>query len=154
MVMKRTGKCRGCGGVLTAGETVVRLRLKKTFQAPCNGCGHKPAKLKVFHTHCVPSDINRAMGVDPTRAPQAPGGAVPPPAKPQTPEDAALVALSALEHALKVRAARRGVTPELEKAFKTFQGIKARVLRPGTPAEGETAECIAIKRIVDLVYKS
>ena len=39
------------------------------------------------------------------------------------------------------RAAERPtmVTPELEKQFKTYQGIKARALNPGSDPEGETA---------------
>lgn len=156
-VLTRKSKCRACGGHLAKGDTVTRLRLKKRFQLPCTGCGHKPAKLKYFHTACTPSDINVAMGYDPamhagpTHAAPS-GGAVPPPPKPKTTQDLDLEALAALEAAMIARAKLRGITPAMEKAFKTFQNIKARVLRPGTPGEGEAATNVALKKIVDLVF--
>jgi hypothetical protein len=151
---KSKRKCAACKSHLTVGELVVRLRLKKRFQAPCSTCGHLPPKLKYFHEACAPTDINAAMGFDPNAGAtvSTSGGAVPPPPKPVSAEDAALAALASLEHAVIIRAARKGVTPEMEKAFKTFQGIKARVLRPGTVPEGEVATHIALKRIIDLVY--
>lgn len=157
---KSRRKCAACAQILTMGEPIVRLRLKKAFQLPCSGCGHLPAKLKFFHAACVPGDINKAMGYDPnahghgtTPPPSASyGGAVPPPPKPKTPEQYALEALAALEQAVIARAQRQGVTKEMEAAFKQFQGIKARVLRPGTPAEGETATSIALQRIIKMVY--
>jgi hypothetical protein len=158
--LKKATRCRACRGIIDAGDVLVRLRLKKKYQGACTGCGHRRPKLKYFHLHCVPVDINQAMGFDPAASAgpsySAPvGGAVPPPPKPQTPEEAALIALSSFEHALKVRVLRKHggkAPPEMEKAFKTFQGIKARVLRPGTPAEGEVAVTIGLKRIIDLVF--
>lgn len=156
--LKSRRKCASCGQILTTGEAVVRLRLKKLFQQPCTVCSHKPTKLKFFHAACCPPDINAAMGYDPNvvnAAPQTPrpGAPVAPPPKPQTPEDAALAALVSLEHALKIKASKmRVIPPDLEAKFKTFQGIKARVLRPGSPAEGETATALALKRIVDMVF--
>jgi hypothetical protein len=155
-ILKRKSKCRACGQPLALGDTVTRLRLKKSFQMPCTGCGHKPSKLKYFHTACVPADINKAMGYDPAMhtgtAHAAPGNSVPPPPKPRTLEDINLEALAALEAAVIAKAKKRGVTPEMEKAFKTFQNIKARVLRPGTPGEAEAATNVALKKIIDLVF--
>lgn len=174
-ILARKAKCRGCGGKLAKGDTAARLRLKKSFQAPCTACGHKPAKLKYFHPHCVPADINKAMGYDPaantaahTHVPPSAGGAVPPPPKPKSIQDLSLEALSSLEAALIAKSPALGINAqhtkahpahvagckacEVEKAFKTYQNIKARVLRPGTPAEGETATTVALKRIIDLVF--
>lgn len=64
------------------------------------------------------------------------------------------MALAALENALVLKAAQKPgfITPEVEKQFKTFEGIKARALRPGTADEGETATSIAIQRLVKMVY--
>lgn len=156
---KSRRKCAACKQTLTMGEPVVRLRLKKSYQLPCTGCGHLPAKLKFFHAACVPADINRAMGYDPNAhghapPPQstAPGNAVPPPPKPKSAQQLALDALVSLEAAVIARAQQKGVTDEMRAAFKQFQNIKARVLRPGTPAEGETATSIALQKIIKLVY--
>lgn len=156
--LKSRRKCAGCSIILTTDEPVVRLRLKKVFQQPCLSCSHKPTKLKFFHVACCPSDVNLAMGFDPNLANATPppasrvGAPVAPPPKPPTFEDAALASLVALEHALRIRASKMTITPEVEAKFKTFQGIKARVLRPGTPAEGEVATHLALKRLIDLVF--
>jgi hypothetical protein len=152
--MTRKSTCRHCGQAIAKGDTATRLRLKKRFQQPCTGCGHKPAKLKYFHTACCPTDINLAMGYDPAMHAGAPSAtcSAPPPPKPKTLEDINLEALASLEAAVVAKAQKRGVTPEMEKAFKTFQNIKARVLRPGTPGEGEAAINVALKRIIDLVF--
>jgi hypothetical protein len=106
------------------------------------------------------------MGYDPAahvgHAHASQGAAVPPPMKPKTQSDLNLEALASLEAALvcKVKPLMRlnmttkkmELPPEIEKQFKTFQGIKARVLRPGTEAEGEVALPIALKRIIDMIY--
>lgn len=76
----------------------------------------------------------------------------PAPPKPQTFADATLAAMDVLEKALALKVARVQVTPELEGAWKTYQGIKARALRPGTDAEGDTATKMALKRLLDLVF--
>lgn len=165
-VMKRKSKCRACNGILAKGDTATRLRLKKSYQQPCTACGHKPAKLKYFHTACVPSDINKAMGYDPAMHAGAPSAAassaVPPPPKPKTSAELDLEAIASLEAALVCRSRgkmrlnpttrKMELPPELEKAFKTVNGIKARVLRPGTPGEGEAATNVCIKKLVDLIF--
>lgn len=63
-------------------------------------------------------------------------------------------ALAAIEKAILVRAARMGQTEleQVEKEFKTYQGIKARALRPGTEHEGTTAMKLAITRALKLVF--
>ena len=152
--LPRKSKCAECKQPLVVGELVLRLRLKKAYQVPCTGCGHKPSKLKFFHPACAPDDINKAMGHDPAVAAVNVAGsdACAPPAKPKTIESLDLAALVALASCVVARAARKGVTPENEKAFQTFQNIKARVLRPGTPGEGEVATSIALQRIIKMVF--
>lgn len=166
-VLKRKATCRHCNLEMAAGDTAIRLRLKKRFQVPCGTCGHLPTKLKWFHPACVPADINKAMGYDPNAAAQAHaqsvGQAVPPPPKPQTVQELSLIALDALEKTLiaklsrdtnawEVRNGKRVLKAEHEKSFSRFNGIKARVLRPGTAAEGETATSLALQQLVKLVY--
>lgn len=178
-VLKRKSKCRGCGQTLNVGDTVTRLRLKKSIAiVGCVTCGRRLVKLKNYHPRCCPTDINKAMGYDPTAhvhgVPPPVAASVPPPPKPKTPQDLQLEAIAALEAALMPKARALGVGPAhtklhgldqhppkyvdgckacaIEKAFKTFQGVKARVLRPGTPAEGEMATPIALKRIIDLAF--
>lgn len=164
-VLKRKSKCRGCGHSMNVGETATRLRLKKSIAANgCPSCSRKLVKLKNFHPACCPADINKAMGYDPAAhtASTNPHASCPPPPKPKTSQDLDLEALATLEAALLARVRpkmrmnplthKMELPPDIEKAFKTFQNIKARVLRPGTPGEGEAATNVAIKRIVDLVF--
>lgn len=153
-ILKRKTKCRACGLAMNVGETATRLRLKKAIAAVgCVTCSRKLTKLKTYHVACCPADINKAMGYDPNaHASHSAGASIPPPPKPKTVEDLNLEALATLEAALLARARRSGITPEMEKGFKTFQNIKARVLRPGTPGEGEAATNVALKRIIDLVF--
>lgn len=150
----RKGHCKACSGTFLPGEPIVKLRLKKAYRGGCTTCGHKLLGVKSYHSRCQPADANAAMGFDPSVNPGSHNGACAPPPKPPTFEDAALAALAALEHALviKVSRTRGGVTPELEAKFKTFQNIKARVLRPGTPAEGEVATHLALRKIIELVF--
>lgn len=152
--LPRKSKCAQCKQPLVVGETVLRLRLKRAYQVPCTGCGHKPSKLKFYHVACAPQDINKAMGHDPAvhAAAVNSGGACAPPPKPKTVSTLELEALAALEACVVARAARKGVTPEIEKQFKTFQNIKARVLRPGSAGEGEVATSIALQRIIKMVF--
>lgn len=169
VVLKRKTKCRACLQAMAAGETAVRLRLKKSIAAVgCPTCSRKLVKLKNFHTTCAPVDINKAMGYDASAhqhvpTPGAPDtSSVPPPPKPKSQQDLNLEALASLEAALvcKVKpllklnptTRKMELPPDVEKQFKTLQGIKARVLRPGTEAEGEVALPIALKRIIDMVY--
>lgn len=153
---KSRRRCAGCNIHLELGEAVVRLRLKKRFQQPCSVCSHKPAKLKFFHVACVPADINKAMGFDPTSNGHAvAGGACAAPPKPMSAADAALAALAAIDKAIGRKLAEQ---PSLQKdaafaaTFKTYQGCKARALRPGTESEGTVAMKMAIKKILDLVF--
>ena len=155
---KKRSKCAGCGQHIQVGEAFTRLRLTKRYAHPCGTCHVTPKRAKRFHPTCVPADINTAMGFDPSAvhsaAPASRGGAVPPPPMPKTFEDVALESLVLLEAALilKVQRDRKTLTPDFEKQFKTFQGIKARVLRPGTLGEGEVATSIALQRIIKMVF--
>jgi hypothetical protein len=157
-VLPRKTKCRGCGQDIPAGELLTRLRLRKSRQVPCTTCSHRPPKVKYFHVHCVPVDIDAAMGILPAGPQAGPAPAyqaprpVAAPSKPPTPEEAALVALLKFEEALITKAKACGVSKELEAHFKTYQNIKARALRPGTPAEGDTALRMALIHAVKLVF--
>ena len=153
---KKRSKCAGCGQPIQVGDAFTRLRLIKQHVHPCSTCHVTPKRAKRFHMTCVPTDVNTAMGFDPSVAPTpaARGGAVPPPPLPKSFEDVALESLVLLEAALvlKVRRDRTMLTPDFEKQLKTFQGIKARVLRPGTAGEGEVATSIALQRIIKMVF--
>jgi hypothetical protein len=157
LINKRRGelrlktKCAHCGGAIHAGESAVMAQVRKAARTPCSSCGQTPTPRKYFHASCVPADLNKAMGV--SAAPgAATGGAVPPPPKPMSVEEHMLNALATLEAALVAKVQKQGITPELEKAFSTFQGIKARVLRPGTAHEGDTATSIALQKIIKMVF--
>lgn len=165
LTAKRKAKCRGCHQTFEAGDAVVRLRLRKNFRKPCVTCNHKLLGVRWYHPQCVPVDINKAMGYDPyathtathTAPPVAPPSstvAAPPP-KPQTAQDAQLAALLAIENALKRRLAENPAlkkNAELDAALKTYNGCKARALRPSTPAEGIVALKMALKRALDIVF--
>lgn len=155
MPKKRT-RCKGCGGWINPGETAIKLRLGKRFRHPCSSCKQQPPGAKKYHVQCVPADVNAAMGYDPAAHAARPVAAhsVAPPPKPPEPHEAALAALAALQHALVLKAARKGdaFVKEIEGQFKTIQGLTARAVRPGTPAEGETAASIALQRLIKLVY--
>lgn len=177
-IATRKAKCKTCGLTIQPGESIVVLRLKKRYRGACVTCSHKLASTKRFHAACLPPDINKAMGHDPTTTPPpyVPPSAAhqcAPPPKPPSTSDLQLAALVALETAFKSRLPEFGLNTahskqhpeaqppvtgckacEIRKAYKTYQGVKARVLRPGTEAEGETAVPIAIKRLVDIVYHS
>lgn len=154
IVLPRKSKCAACRVSLAIGDTVLRLRLKKAYQVPCTGCGHKPSKLKFFHLACAPDDINQAMGHDPAAhaATVSTGGACAPPPKPKTVAVLELEALVALEACVRARAAKAGITDRMRKEFLTYTNIKARVLRPGTPGEGEAATSMALQRIIKMVF--
>jgi hypothetical protein len=99
------------------------------------------------------------MGYDPTKGqpayvPPAQQRAATPPPKPQTWQEAGLVAIAQLENVFVLKIQKMNITPEMESAFKKFQGIKAQVLRPGTPVEGELAIGTALQRIVKMVFNS
>lgn len=155
---KSRRKCAACNVKLDVGERVVRLRLNKQYQLPCSVCSHKPAKLKYFHDACAPADIEKAMGYDPN-AHIAAGRVVPtvaaPPPKPITANDAAMVALVAIDKAIGRKIAENPALikdVEFDAAYKTYQGCKARGLRPGTEAEGNVALKMSIKKVLDLVF--
>ncbi len=159
----KKGTCKACLAPFAIGDTVVRLRLKKHLRTPCTTCSHKLLGVRWYHEACVPADPEAAMGYVPHAAPPAPdpyappvnrGGAVPPPPKPPTPEEAALLALAACEKAIMIRAAAfpKSVTDEVEAKFKTYQNLKARALRPGTPAEGATALKLALTHCIKLTF--
>lgn len=147
-------RCSGCRGFILAGESCVRFALAKRYRTRCDKCGAEPRGARWFHDPaCVPADVNKAMGYDPVNV--NPSAAVPsaaPPPKVLNARDLQLEALVHLEAAVVAKARERGVTPEMEKAFKTFSAIKARVLRPTTVEEGDVSVTMALKRIIDLVY--
>lgn len=150
-VARRKTKCRACGGEIAIGDTVVRLRLKKHLRGGCVTCGHKLTGIKWYHDHCAPADPQAAMGYSPGAPPSSDTSSVkvPPPQKPRSADDLFLAALVALEDALRRKVAGDATAQAaLEKEFKTYQGIKARALRPGTPAEGVTALKMALNRAV------
>lgn len=159
-VARRRGKCRACRTFFEQGETIAVLRLPKSLRlaGACATCNHKLVGIKKYHVACLPTDWNAAMGFDPTKTytsapPPSAAHKVPPPPKPLTPEDAAMNALLAIETAVKTRArGNPAYIAEVEKLFKTYQGLKARALRPGTPEEGLTAMKIAMKKALDLVF--
>lgn len=162
LTAKRKAKCRACHLTFEKGDTVIRLRLRKSFRQPCVTCGHKLLGVRWYHTACVPADLEKAMGWDPNAKqhaappPPTPSAAhqVPPPPKPQTARDAQLGALLAIENALSRRLAEQPALQqnvELAAALKTYNGCKARALRPGTPPEGVVALKMALKRALDIV---
>lgn len=166
LTARKRGRCKYCKAWFNAGDQIVKLRLKKPFRAPCTGCGAKPTGSKQFHPNCVPQDINKAMGYDPTlHAHQASPHvhSVAPPPKPPSPAEAGLAALASLEQFLVLRLrndpkawvikdGKRVLTPEWEKSFSRLQGIKSRVLRPGTPEEGDVATSIALQQLVKMAF--
>lgn len=163
MTAKRKAKCRGCNNTFEKGETVVRLRLRKSFRQPCATCGHKLLGVRWYHTGCVPANIEKAMGWDPNaqRAAATPpppvnkGGAVPPPPKPQSAADAQLGALLSIENALKRRLAESPALqndPQLAKTLATYNSCKAHALRNANDNEARLGLKNALKRALDLVY--
>jgi len=155
---RKRGRCAACRSFFEQGEIISVLKLKKRFRLL--SCGHTLTGTKKFHSACVPPDPVLAMGYDPAKAgayvpPPPPSAAhnVAPPAKPVTADDAALAALVAIETAIKAACRNNPAhVAEIAKLFKTYQGLKARALRPGTPEEGVTAMKIAIKKALDLVF--
>lgn len=157
--------CAGCKAKIEVGEQFTRVRLRKRYAKPCVTCNVTPKRSRRFHTRCVPPDPAKFMGFDAaahaaaqaTHAQQAwnqTAHTAAPPPKPPSYEELALASLSKLEETLLAAVQQRKVkmTPELDKEFKTYQGIKSRALRPGTPAEGTTATYLAIQRLVKLVF--
>lgn len=158
-VAKKRGKCRGCKGTFEIGDTVVRLRLRKTYRQPCALCNHKLLGVRWFHVGCVPVDVNAAMGYDPnaqqthSHTPPPSQHQVPPPPKPLALEDKQFKLLSDTVDVVRARVAgNRTLIAELEKDFKTFQGCTARALRPGTVPEGQSALKQALLRMIKLAF--
>lgn len=83
-----------------------------------------------------------------------PAGGVAPPPKPKTFDALRLECLVDLEVALKAGLQQRHIakTPALTKQFDTLKNIKERISRPGTPAEGENATNVALKKLIDIVF--
>lgn len=159
-VSKKKGRCKGCNQTFEKGDQLVRLRLRKSFRSPCACCGHKLLGVRWFHPHCVPADLNLAMGFDPSKHGTAPSYVppsaahqVPPPPKPLSVEDLQFAAVQAVIGVVKARARNNPkLMAELAPDFKTFQGLTARAMRPGTPEEGETSWKFALVRALKLVY--
>jgi hypothetical protein len=154
---KRAGKCAGCKQRIEPGAEARQVRLGKRFRLACTGCGKVPVGKKKFHPTCVPADLNKTMGYDPSRfvtAPvyTAPTHAVAPPPKPPTFDELALASLLALEKAMAFKQVSAKNAPAVRDALAKYQKIKARALRPGTPGEGEVATSLAIQQLVKLVF--
>lgn len=134
----------------------------RTMHYNCMNCGftqHTP-----FGKHCG------NCGEDPNNRKNA-GGAVPPPPKPKSAEDLTLEAVASLEKAVIAQMTQRkkpmpghdpvrckgnraaGVAPQpcaVCAEFNKWQGIKQRILRPGTPGEGDAALLVGLQRLVKL----
>lgn len=158
---KRT-RCAGCSNFIEPGTPFTRLRLRPDLARPCSVCSVAPKKSKRFHPSCTPADDAgkcKAMHYDPTKAPApaAPpptqGRTVAPPPLPPTVEDQQLAALNAIVACIKTRCGKNpALIAELAPDFKTFQGISARALRPGTSEEGVVAIKMALIRALKLVF--
>ena len=155
-VLKRTSRCAACSQKILAGETAVKVRLGIRFRKPCTSCSFAPKGNRKYHPACLPADLNKAMGYDPSHfnqyAPPPPQQTVAPPPRPPTFEDLALGSLLALEKALAFKRVAPNKVAEVEAALEKYKKIKARALRPGTPAEGEVAVSMAIQQLVKLVF--
>ncbi len=154
----RGSRCQGCMLKIEVGQPYRRLQLAKQFRTPCATCGVTPKRAKRFHDSCFPTDINAAMNYNPAaqhvHTPQPTSAAAPPP-KPMTAADAQLAALLAIETALKRRLAENPTLCKddaMNAAYKTYQGCKARALRPGTDHEGVVAMKMALRKAMDLVF--
>jgi hypothetical protein len=111
----------------------------------------------------MPGDINKAMGFDPTAHQHAtvspsyvppPSHACAPPPKPKSMQDLQIEGLLVLEGALAA-GFREGKIPKNDatnKAVGTLNGIKARIIKPGSQGEQDAAINVALKKIVDLVF--
>lgn len=156
--------CWGCGQNIEIGMPFIRLRLRKDLCQPqYSFTGTKPKGSMRFHDHCVPADRNKAMNYDITKDPtngvpppppsRHNGGAVPPPPKPLSSDEVVFAAFVAIQAAVKARARNNpAFVAETEKIFKTFQGLTARSLRPGTPEEGVVAMKMALRKAIDMVF--
>ena len=151
-------RCSGCGGFIVTGETALRFVLRKIYRSPCAHCANEPRRSRWYHVGCRPTDINKAMGFDPAQH----GHAAPPPPvvnpnappKPATAAELTTTALASLEAALiaQVRQRKITLTAEMDKAFKTFQGLKSHVLRPTNDNEQRNAIKLALKKMIDLAW--
>lgn len=155
----RTQTCSGCPIPIAVGDRCVRFMLSKRYRVPCTACRNEPKRSRWYHEHCRPTDVNAAMGFDPTHLnpnvhahrPVAP----PPPAPKSSVElrvDSILAFEAALTAGIRDRSVQRG--PALDKALVTLNGIKQRIVRPSTEAEGEAAINVALKKLIDLVFAS
>lgn len=153
-------RCHGCAGWINFGDPAKRFTLAKRYRLPCNSCGTAPHGSRWFHEQCTPPDINKAMGYDPSHVnpnayvpPTAQAAAAPPP-KPKTATDLKIESLLAFEAALAAGLRDRSIvrTPELTKQLGTLNSIKQRIVRAGTPGEGEAATNVALKKLIDIIF--
>jgi hypothetical protein len=157
-VLKRKSKCRGCGQTLNVGESVTRLRLRKSVAVVgCVTCSRRLVKLKNFHPACCPADINKAMGYDPAAhasQPVPPSHSVPPPPRPKTTTDLKIDAILMMEAALAAGIRDRSIPkgPELDSELNKLNGLKQRIVRGSTPGESDAAANVTLKRLVDIVF--
>lgn len=162
----KNGKCDGCGLVIALGELYLQLRTQSWARSiPCSTCNQIPAKMKRYHIACKPGDINKAMGYDPAAHQHSSGmapGYVPPathtvapPPKPKSSKELQVEGLLVLEGALAAAFREGSINkkdPLVEKAVGTLNGIKARIIKPGSQGEQDAAINVALKKIIDLVF--
>jgi len=146
-IAKKGGKCSACKSRYEAGAEVTVVNIRR----------------KTYHRHtCVPANVHQL----PTA-----GG----PAVGNTPEDVVkalsvnwsigesqLVAMLSLENALVATAKSKGITPEMEKAFETYNKLKARAvqipagesaaIRESLEKEAATAKRMSIINLVKIVF--
>ena len=153
----RTQLCSGCTIPIKGGDRCVRFMLSKRYRVPCTSCHNEPKRSRWYHEHCRPTDVNKAMGFDPTNL--NPGvhvhrPAAPPPPMPKGSKELRIESILAFEAALRAGMRDRSIpkTETLDKQLNQLSGIKERILRGTTEAEGEAATNVALKRLIDIVF--
>jgi hypothetical protein len=133
-IAKKGGRCAGCRSRYEKGDEITVVIVKQ----------------RKYHRHtCVPANAGQMPTAGAPNGPIAntPDAVVKAFASNWTIGEAKLVAIQAFENAMVVVAKNSTITPEMEKAFDRFNKIKARVIRPGTDAEGQVAFRLAITEI-------
>jgi hypothetical protein len=129
---------------VTIKEKVVKQRLR------CCNCGDRMllgstgkwvmTKPKWYHTDCVPADALEAnSGVKKI-------------ALPETPEEAKMQAVLALENSLVVTAKMTGITDEMRKAFDRYNKCKAHYLTNKNDHEARAGFVAAVTAIVKVAF--
>lgn len=126
----------------------------------CVNCGYTQST--AFSKHCPNCGENPMLR-------KSAGGAVAPPPKPKSADQLTLEAMASLEKAVIAQMRERkkpmpGHDPakcgakdskelcDVCAEFKKWQGIKQRVLRPGSPGEEQAAMVVGLQRLVKLAF--